>query len=54
MQIKTLFRLIAETNVMYSSINELAKNKPKSHQRRNPLTSIENIQREIVSRAPCP
>lgn len=34
--------------------NELAKSKPNSHQRRNALASIENIQNEVVSRAPSP
>lgn len=34
--------------------NELARSKPNSHQRRNALASIENIQREITSRAPRP
>lgn len=34
--------------------NELARSEPESHQRRNALASIENIQNELASRAPCP
>lgn len=36
------------------AFNELARSEPESHQRRNALASIENIQNELVSRAPCP
>ena len=36
------------------AFNELARSEPESHQRRNALASIENIQNEIGSRAPCP
>jgi hypothetical protein len=34
--------------------NELTRSEADTHQRRNALASIENIQREIASRAPCP
>lgn len=33
------------------AFNELAKSNSDTHQRRNALASIENIQRELVSRA---
>jgi hypothetical protein len=34
--------------------NELSRSEPDSHERRNVLASIENIQREIGSRVSCP
>ncbi len=37
-----------------NAFNELAKGNPRTHQRRNALASIENIQIEVGSRAPCP
>ena len=40
--------------LLREAFNELAKSKRHSHERRNALASIENIQREIGSRAPCP
>lgn len=43
-----LFALLRET------FNELAKSEANTYQRRNALASIENIQNELVSRAPCP
>ena len=36
------------------AFNELARSDFDTHQRRNALASIENIQREIGSRAMCP
>jgi len=33
--------------------NELAISEPDSHERRNALASLENIEKEIASRAPC-
>lgn len=33
--------------LLRQSFNELAKSNPNTHQRRNALASIENIQREI-------
>ncbi len=45
----------SELNALLREVfNELAKSKEHSHERRNALASIENIQREIGSRAPCP
>lgn len=37
-----------------TSFNALAQSQPQSAQRRNALASIENIQRELNSRAPRP
>ena len=36
------------------SFNELAKSNSDTYQRRNALSSIENIHNELASRAPCP
>jgi hypothetical protein len=36
------------------AFNELARSDPESHQCRNALASIENIQNELASRAPRP
>ncbi len=42
----------AELYVLLREVfNELARSEPSSHQRRNALASIENIQNEINSRA---
>lgn len=59
MKLITRFELAAKNEselhfILREAFNELAKSKPESHQRRNALASIENIQREIGSRAPCP
>ncbi|GAB1256229.1 hypothetical protein NBRC116494_07310 [Aurantivibrio plasticivorans] len=59
MKLITRFELAAKnTNELYGlhrkAFNELARSKPDSHQRRNALASIENIQNELASRAPCP
>lgn len=40
--------------LLREAFNELARSDPDSHQRRNALASIENIQNELTSRAPCP
>lgn len=58
MNLITRFELAAkkenELHAMLREVfNELAKSKPESHQRRNALASIENIQNEISSRALC-
>tara|TARA_R110002095_G_scaffold150072_5_gene129658 strand:- start:355 stop:534 length:180 start_codon:yes stop_codon:yes gene_type:complete len=34
--------------------NELAKSKPRTLERVNALASLENIENELASRAPCP
>ena len=59
MKLITRFELAAKNeNELYAllreAFNELAKSKKESHERRNALASIENIQREIGSRAFCP
>lgn len=56
MKLITKFELAAknknELHVMLrEAFNELAKSEPKSQPRRNALASIENIQKEIGSRA---
>ena len=56
MKLVTRFEIAAKNETELSTIlreafNELAKSKPNSHQRRNALASIENIQCEIGSRA---
>jgi len=40
--------------LLRNAFNELAKSNPYTYQRRSALASIENIQRAITSRAPCP
>ncbi len=40
--------------MLRGAFNELARSEPESHQRRNALASIENIQNEIGSRVLCP
>lgn len=59
MRLITRFEMTAKNEnelhgLLRNDFNELAKSNPHSHQRRNALASIENIQREIGSRAPCP
>lgn len=51
----TRFELAAENEnelraMLRHTFNELARSEPESHQRRNALASIENIQNEIASR----
>lgn len=36
------------------AFNELAKSDFGTHERRNALASLQNIENEITSRAPCP
>ena len=55
MRLITRFELAAKDEkelhaILRAAFNELAKSNPYSHQRRNSLASIENIQREIGSR----
>ncbi len=55
MKLITRFELAAKSeNELYALLravfNELARSEPDSHERRNALASIENIQREIGSR----
>ncbi len=59
MKLVTRFEIAAKCETELSAIlreafNELARSKPNTHQRRNALASIENIQREIGSRVLCP
>ncbi len=58
MKLITRFELAAKTETeLYALLrkvfNELAKSDPDTHQRRNALASIENIQTEIGSRIMC-
>ena len=59
MRLVTRFELAAKNEselygLLREAFNELAKCERHSHRRRNALASIENIQREIGSRASCP
>ncbi len=59
MKLVTKFELAAKSKnelhaLLREAFNELARSEPESHQRRNALASIENIQSELASRAPCP
>jgi len=59
MRLVTIFELAAKNETelhgyLRNAFNELAKSNPHTHQRRNALASIENIQREIGSKALCP
>jgi hypothetical protein len=59
MKLITRFELAAKNEnelrvLLRHAFNELARSEPESYQRRNALASIENIQNEIASRAPCP
>ena len=40
-------------SLLREAFNKLARSEPDSHERRNALASLENIQREISSRALC-
>jgi hypothetical protein len=56
MKLVTRFELAAKNKtelhvLLRYSFNELAKSSPDTHQRTNALASIENIQRELGSRA---
>ncbi|MEW8586856.1 MAG: hypothetical protein AB2531_13925 [Candidatus Thiodiazotropha sp.] len=59
MKLVTRFELAAKNEnelrgLLREAFNALAASKPESHQRRNALASIENIQNELASRALCP
>jgi hypothetical protein len=59
MRLITRFEMAAKNeselySLLREAFNELARSEPDSYQRRNVLASLENIQREIGSRAPCP
>ncbi len=56
MRLITRFEMAAKNEselhgLLRNAFNELARSKPDTHQRRNALASIENIQREIGLRA---
>ena len=58
MRLITRFEMAAKNeNELYSLLrevfNELARSEPDTYSRRNALASLENIQREIGSRAFC-
>ena len=55
MRLITTFELAAKSKtelyaLLREAFNELARSKPDTHQRRNALASIENIEREIYVR----
>ncbi len=55
MKLVTRFEIAAKCEtelgaILREAFDELARSKPNTHQRRNALASIENIQREIGSR----
>ena len=59
MKLLTRFELAAKNKteldfLLRESFNELAKSNANTHERRNALASIENIQREISSRSLTP
>lgn len=59
MRLITSFELAAKnTNELYGLhrkvCNELAKSEPHTLERVNALASLENIENELASRAPCP
>ncbi len=59
MRLITKFEMAAKNEselhgLLRNAFNELAKSDPDSIERTNALASIENIQREIGSRALCP
>lgn len=59
MKLITKFELAAKnTTELYGLhrkvFNELAKSKPQTLERVNALASLENIENELASRAPCP
>lgn len=59
MRLITRFELAAKSkNDLYGLhrkvFNELAKSKPRTLERVNALASLENIEHELASRAPCP
>ncbi|MES9971854.1 MAG: hypothetical protein ABW092_17600 [Candidatus Thiodiazotropha sp.] len=59
MKLVTRFELAAKPEnelhaLLREAFNALPASEPETHQRRNALASIENIQNELASRAPCP
>ncbi|GAB6906284.1 conserved hypothetical protein [Desulfosarcina cetonica] len=59
MLLVTRFELVAKDEnelraLLRYAFNELARSEPESHCAKNALASIENIQNELASRAPCP
>jgi len=59
MKLITRFELAAKNEselrgLLRNAFNELARSEHDSHERRNALASLENIEREIGSRSPCP
>jgi hypothetical protein len=59
MKLLTRFELAAKNKnelhiLLRESFNELAKSNANTHERRNALASLENIQRELGSRNPAP
>jgi len=56
MKLVTRFEMAAKNknelrSLLNEAFNSLAKSNPDTHQRRNALASIENIQRELGARA---
>ena len=59
MRLITRFEMAAKNeselySLLREAFNELARSEADTHQRRNALASIENIQYELASRAHCP
>lgn len=59
MKLITRFELAAKSEaelrgLLREAFNDLAKSSPFSHERRDALASIENIQSELTSRVPRP
>ncbi len=59
MRLVTRFELAAKNEselhgYLRNAFNELAMSEPHTHQRRNALASIENIQSELTYMPPCP
>jgi hypothetical protein len=59
MRLVTRFEMAAKNEselhgLLRNAFNELARSEPYTMDRTNALSSLENIQREIASRAPCP
>ncbi|MEW8418835.1 MAG: hypothetical protein AB2669_00555 [Candidatus Thiodiazotropha endolucinida] len=59
MRLITKFELAAKNKyelhvLLREAFNELASSKHNSYQQRNAMASIENIQKELASRAPFP
>ncbi len=57
MRLITRFEMVAKNeselySLLREAFNELARSEPDTHQRRNALASIENIQAELCAHAP--